>query len=328
MASIIGTNLKNRLTGTPTADLIKGLGGDDQLFGLDGNDAIYGGAGNDRIDGGDGNDKLLGESGSDVLLGGRGADRLDGGVGSDVLNGGDGNDVLIGGSGDDALAGGLGNDLLMPGLGIADVLGGAGGFDKLSYANTAISVSLGLGPDGSVLIDGGAGGGASGIEAVEGSSVGDEISLTGPLFAFGAGGNDNLFTQNLGQSTTLAHTLRGDDGNDTLTGHSALIEHFWLQLGRGMDFVIGLTHNQDELVLSATEFNLPRILVGGPLSASAFLIASVPVAQTAEHRILFDTDDGTLWADLDGSASQFYSVPIADLSGTPFFDNTDFLIIA
>src|SRR5262249_8462508 len=55
-APIVGDDTDNTLTGTPIADVIRGLGGNDTLSGLGGEDILEGGDGNDVLDGGAGID--------------------------------------------------------------------------------------------------------------------------------------------------------------------------------------------------------------------------------------------------------------------------------
>lgn len=57
--TIIGTDSRDRLTGTDLSETIKGLGGNDRIKAGDGNDIIEGGLGNDR---------LFGEEGSDTFV--------------------------------------------------------------------------------------------------------------------------------------------------------------------------------------------------------------------------------------------------------------------
>lgn len=117
MATIIGTNAKNKLVSLAASDTLLGLGANDILLGNGGNDTIRGGTGNDIIDGGTGNDKLFGEAGNDKIKGGAGLDTIDGGAGNDTADGGLGNDTVKGGSGNDTLTGGAGNDLISGGTG-------------------------------------------------------------------------------------------------------------------------------------------------------------------------------------------------------------------
>lgn len=92
---IIGTDDRDRLTGTLLADTIFGRSGDDIIFGLDGNDVLHGEAGNDFIDAGAGNDIVYGGGEDDTILGGAGDDRLYGEAGNDRMTGGEGDDTFI-----------------------------------------------------------------------------------------------------------------------------------------------------------------------------------------------------------------------------------------
>ena len=96
-ATIVGTAARDRLRGTPRADVIVALGGNDVIRGGRGNDLICAGAGNDRVRGDSHGDRLFGQSGKDRLNGGAGSDRLQGGAGKDLLNGGPQRDTCLGG---------------------------------------------------------------------------------------------------------------------------------------------------------------------------------------------------------------------------------------
>ncbi|MGQ0592846.1 MAG: S8 family serine peptidase, partial [Gammaproteobacteria bacterium] len=74
-ATVVGTDVRDILFGSPRDDVIHGLAGNDTIAGLDGNDVICGGPGRDRLSGHRGNDMLFGEAGNDVLKGGPGGDR-------------------------------------------------------------------------------------------------------------------------------------------------------------------------------------------------------------------------------------------------------------
>jgi hemolysin type calcium-binding protein len=75
VATIVGSNAKDRLKGTRKRDVIAALAGNDTVRGLRGNDIICGGKGRDKLLGGPGRDKLLGGPGRDKLLGGPGRDK-------------------------------------------------------------------------------------------------------------------------------------------------------------------------------------------------------------------------------------------------------------
>jgi hypothetical protein len=73
--TVVGTNGRDVLRGTPQADRLDGRGGDDRLFGNGGADVLVGGAGNDVLVGGAGSDRLVARDGSpDVLQCGAGSD--------------------------------------------------------------------------------------------------------------------------------------------------------------------------------------------------------------------------------------------------------------
>lgn len=121
-------------TGKAARDIWHGTAGNDVARGWGGNDSLYGAGGDDKIYGDDGDDGLYGEAGHDQLFGGNGIDALFGGDGNDWLDGGAGNDYLSGGAGNNKVYGGAGNDTIA--------------FShRPDYAE----------PDGSGVIDGGAG---------------------------------------------------------------------------------------------------------------------------------------------------------------------------
>src|SRR5262249_12445573 len=223
---IIGDDGDNTLTGTPIADVIRGLGGNDTLSGLAGEDFLDGGPGNDTLDGGTGSDTASYASatrGVTVSLavtgpqdtGGAGVDTL---VSIENLTGSAFDDTLIGNAGDNALRGGAGNDILIGGAG-ADAFDGGDGFDLVSYeTNTLVVPLLNLTPidfSGSSGVGGDATGDTfANIEGVIGSPNNDLI--TGRLGVadaiFGGAGNDIIDGQGGGD------TINGGVGNDLLFG--------------------------------------------------------------------------------------------------------------
>ena len=237
------------------------------LLGGDGNDTLAGGSGNDSIDGGNNDDQISGGLGNDALIGGSGIDTLaetvdgnmtltttglSGALGADtystfekaILTGGGsgnvlnasgvststfgvtlvglgGNDTLTGGAGPDNLQGGDGNDLLNGGAG-NDTIDGGNDDDSITGGLGADSLTGGSGTD--VLVETGAGifgltaSGTSGTLGIDTFFSGFEgASLTG------GSGNDTINAS----SASVAVTLNGGAGNDTLTG------------GAGSDVLIG-----------------------------------------------------------------------------------------
>jgi Ca2+-binding RTX toxin-like protein len=130
---IIGTDGKDKLTGTSGNDLIFGLGDKDTIDGSGGNDCILGGDGNDSLKGSNGNDVILGGAGDDTIDGGNDNDTLRGNDGNDTVGGGNDNDNIQGGADDDSVNGGTGNDVLYGNSG-TDSVNGSTGTDKCGAA--------------------------------------------------------------------------------------------------------------------------------------------------------------------------------------------------
>jgi Ca2+-binding RTX toxin-like protein len=197
MATLIGGDDNETLTGTSGADLIKGFGGDDELVGGDGDDTLAGGAGNDIISGEGGTntivysgdyadyiidwdlhqftitDTVADRDGVDTVTGAWYFEFADQTVAWTTFQGAD----ITGTSGDDTLVG----------TSLPEIIQGAGGNDSLTGGDGHDSITAGSGND---TIDGGAGD--------------DEIySGAGNDSLFGGAGNDVIYTQS---------------GNDTVDG--------------------------------------------------------------------------------------------------------------
>lgn len=92
---LVGTSVKDTISGREGNDEIYGLAGNDTISGDDGNDTIYGGSGDDKIDGNNGTDTLYGGSGNDNINGNNDNDRIIGGYGADTLTGNGGGDTFV-----------------------------------------------------------------------------------------------------------------------------------------------------------------------------------------------------------------------------------------
>ncbi len=230
------------LIGGDVDDSLLGGDGDDTLVGSLGNDSENGELGNDTLDQGaasNGSDTLIGGGGTgdivtytaralpvvvtvgsgandgasgenddvrsdvEVVVGGSAADSLT--CASSVactLRGGPGADTLVGRAGGDTLSGEAGDDLLQPGAG-DDVINGGAGTDTVSYADSAVAVTVVLGTVGTPSTNNGASGENDSIDFVE-NVVGSDFNdtLTG-------NGADNRITGGAGNDT-----LSGGAGND------------------------------------------------------------------------------------------------------------------
>lgn len=285
--SSLGTTLtggsgNDTITGSVAADLILGGLGNDIATAGDGNDTVFSGGGNDSLSGGNGADILRGNAGNDVFSGGAGDDVLDGGDGTDIvsetadvnftltdssltglgtdvltlieqafltggslanlidaqgftgsttLSGGSADDTLRGGSGNDVLVGGVGNDSLDGGLGNDSLTGGTGNDALVGNAGTDLLI---------VTVDGN-------ITLTNTSVVGEGTdTVNGIEQAQLNGGLGNNTISALG--ATLATTLNGGAGNDTLIGGNGD------DLFNGGDGVDAISATGTNIVLSDATF--------------------------------------------------------------------------
>ena len=120
---ILGNNLPETISSTPSNDTIYGYAGNDTINGGKGGeewsfalDSMEGGSGgNDYIDGGLGNDLIFATDGNDTIIGGAGNDTISDFGGSNLLIGGAGNDSILA-FGVDTVIGGTGADTLRLGF--------------------------------------------------------------------------------------------------------------------------------------------------------------------------------------------------------------------
>ena len=222
-------------------------------------------------------DDLQGTANSDEINGRGGNDTLSGLDGSDTLNGGAGDDVLAGGRGRDTLVGGGGNDTYIV-LGSDTIVEGAGqGTDTaITTANFRLSENV----ENLVLMQGRRGWGNEGDNVLTGN-IRDNILA-------GEGGND---------------TLIGGVGVDELTG-GAGSDMFVLNAEASAsnrdkirDFAIG----EDTIVLDSAVF---AGLEAGELSADNFVSSRNGNAVDGDDYILYESDTGRLFYDVDGSGAE------------------------
>jgi Ca2+-binding RTX toxin-like protein len=271
MATFNGSNGRNNITGTSSADDVYARGGNDTVGAGGGDDTIYGGTGNDSLLGEAGNDIIFGEDGADQLFGGDGADTLDGGTGNDALNGGVGDDLLIGGAGTDTIVGGEGIDTVdysAEGAGVSVNLatgsasGTTAGTDILSQIENVIATGFAdaiTGNAGDNLIDAGAG------DDTVSAGSGDDTVL-------GGAGNDQI---DAGVTTLPASTPL--DFNWSLAGpDEANIAGGVTQDTGGITVSVGFTNDG-----AATEFSVE--------SSSSIYVASGETFSTNSSLFLYGT---------------------------------------
>ena len=304
-----------------------------------------------------------GGAGNDVLNGGILADNLIGGADNDTISGGDGNDSIKGGAGADSLIGGIGDDTFLANLNEAeyDTLQGGDGIDTLQRTTDGgqgnLVLNQFLASNGIERVNLDAGGSNRNID---GNANDNNLDFSATTLlsgsVFGQGGNDTITATNSATRTydggagndllnggsaadnliggTGADTISGGGGNDTIVGGAGADS---LTGGGGSDrFVF---NNSSEGLDTITDFD-PTATTGdlfnvsssgfatigglGTLAASRFTIGAT--ATTASQRFIYDSSNGNLWFDSDGTGSTA-QVKIAQLSTGLALSNTNFNIV-
>jgi Ca2+-binding RTX toxin-like protein len=322
--------------------------------------SVNGLAGNDTISASNSAARTYnGDAGNDVLNGGTNNDILNGGADNDTISGGNGNDTINGGTGNDSLSGGDGNDTFLANESEAefDVLQGGSGTDTLQRiaggtANFVLDTFLASNGIERVQMD------ASGNRAIDGNGNDNILDFSATTFfntlsVNGLAGNDTISASN-----SAARTYNGDAGNDVLNGGTnndilnGGADNDTISGGNGNDTINGGTGNDSltggggsdrfvfnnslEGIDTITDFDPTADLFNvsssgfatigglGTLGASRFFLGAA--ATTANHRFIYDSSNGNLWFDSDGTgvAGQ---VQIAQLSTGLALSNTNFNII-
>jgi Ca2+-binding RTX toxin-like protein len=325
------------------------------VFGQGGSDTITATNSATRTyDGGAGNDVLNGGILADNLIGGADNDTISGGVGNDSIKGGAGADSLIGGIGDDTFLANLNeaeNDTLQGGDGIVTLQrttdGGQGNLvlNQFLASNGIERVNLDAGGSNR-NIDGNANDNNLDFSAttllsgsVFGQGGNDIITATNSATRTYDGGADNDVLNGGSVADNLIGgagdgTISGGGGNDTIVGGTGLDS---LTGGSGSDrFVF---NNASEGIDTITDFD-PTATTGdlfnvsssgfatigglGTLAASRFTIGAA--ATTASQRFIYNSSNGNLWFDSDGTGA-INQVQIAQLSTGLALSNTNFNIV-
>lgn len=153
----------------------------------------------------------------------------------------------------------------------------------------------------------------------------ENLTLTGSSAINGTG---NTFNNTItGNSTN--NTLSGSDGNDTLSGGDG---NDTLNGGSGADqFRLSSSNNAFAMIQDFSDAEGDSIQIGSgdsiQLKASQFMAgAGIRTATTLGQRVLYDTDNGDLFYDADGSGIQFNSVHIATLANQATLNTTNIYI--
>ncbi len=324
--TIAGGDDNDTVDGGDDDDSIDGDGGDDSLDGGTDKDTITGGNGEDTIDGGDGNDDINGGNDEDSIDGGLGKDTLDGDDEDDTINGGDGNDSITGGSDDDELNGDIGSDKLY-GEANQDTLNGGDGTDSLVGGDDEDELNGGLGND--KLYGGDSlGGGADGDDTLNGDGGNDKLyGEAGADELNGGDGNDEI------RGGAVNDTINGGLGKDSKLYGEAGDDVFLFDTALGTanlktlkDFS-SVVNGDDSFQLDNDIFTAAFIGGVGALNAAHFISgAGVAAAVDADDFLIYNTSNGKLYYDADGSGAGA-AVQIALVSTKIALTAADFTII-
>ncbi|CAN7261538.1 choice-of-anchor Q domain-containing protein [Rhizobium sp. LjRoot254] len=344
------------ISGASGNDTLSGGNGNDRIAGGDGNDTLLGETGSDTLSGGAGSDTITGAEANDVIDGGNGVDDLDGGTGNDTVAGGAGADVLAGGEGRDTLSYAASNAAVVIDLSASAVQGGhATGDVILSFENAIGSrfADILTGDDVSNTFEGGIGGDtlagglgsdtlsyASSLKGVTinlksgvaggGDAKGDQFTdfenVIGSRFDDVITGDDgdNDLDGGAGNDILIGgdgfNRLIGGKGIDKLTG-GADLDRFYLSPDKADRDVIS-DFSDDILVIEARLFGPgfgaddKAAVWGGELDAALFVANTTGLAESAEDRLIYNTETGKLFLDVNGSANGGSRL-IATFIGTP-----------
>jgi len=351
------------LSGSDGNDRLDGGKGRDNLSGGEGNDKLYGGADDDDLSGDEGNDRLDGGKGDDWLYGGAGSDYLSGGAGDDTLDGrdspivtdpskpptptndrllgGDGNDTIMAGDGDYAL-GGKGVDTLR-----LSIYGSSASSDytvfSLDFSKVTGRKAADIGHKGiqagqfekvSVYIsDMDAG------SAITGSKGNDTISVDGKAGVIHGGSGDDALSAYQYGSTNPADgiVVNGGKGNDKLSGSGNVTlvggagdDQFTLSDSSGG--TIADFSGKDYFLVHASNFqyydyDLDKYVTPTFDLNNLLVVGTDPKPATTLAQFLYDTDDGKLYCDIDGTGAKFDLQLVTTLANKAVLKASDFVLV-
>jgi Ca2+-binding RTX toxin-like protein len=347
---INGTEGNDSLVGGPGNDTINGLGGNDTLVGNGGDDFLHGGLGSDSLDGGVGDDIYYFGAGDVIAADAGGTDTVwaevsytlgatsnlenlrlvgtaaitaNGNNFSNTIWGNDANNSSINGrAGNDTMFGMGGNDTFDMSTGGTstygnDVIDGGSGVDTVDFganARSSVNVNLAAG----TMSGGGDGGTGSAILASIENAVGGNFNdvLTGNAannFFYGGNGAD---------------TLRGGSGNDWLQGGAGGDSFVLDSMGEfNSDFIADYAAGSDGLQLDSdvfTAIGMPGNFTAG--DARFWAAAGATSGHDADDRLIYNTANGNLFYDADGSGADAAQL-VAVLQSQPALGAADIAVI-
>jgi Ca2+-binding RTX toxin-like protein len=233
---------------------------------------------------------ITGTEDGETLTGTLGDDTINALGGDDVVSGGAGADQINGGDGFDFLSGQAGNDVV-DGGNDDDFLFGGDGNDQLS--------------------------GQAGNDALFGDNGNDQLSGGGDNDSLEGGAGDDTLDGGGGDDF-----LSGGPGADVLTGGDGADAFFFQLASDGPDEITDFAGGIDKILVRADGFG-GGLTAGGPVS---LVSGATPSASDDSGQFLYDTDDGRLYWDADGTGAGA-AVLVATLSSTPTLTASDFFVV-
>lgn len=296
-------------------------------------------------------ENAIGGSGNDTLTGNNADNSFSGGSGDDTLLGGGGNDSLNGGTGRDMMTGGAGNDTYYIDN-LSDIITEKS-FEGTDTVQSSITLTLGTNVENLILTGSAAinGTGNSSGNSVTGNSANNTLyGGYGADILYGGTGNDTLDGGTATTYDTSNDTLYGELGDDVLWGGkgfdyldggsgsdwlSGWLGNDKLTGGSGSDFFIFNSFNDgiDSITDFSTVFDTIGISAagfGGGLIANSSLVTNQfyngIAATTADHRFIYNANNGALYFDQDGIGLTG-QIQIATISSGLAMTNNDIYII-
>lgn len=326
--SLYGNALDNILNGAAMlSNYLYGNAGNDSLYGGDRQDMLVGGNGDDYIDGGTGSDNIAyhtASTGVTVNLSITGAQNTVGAGMDTLLN----VENILGSSYNDTLTGNAANNRFQS-MGGNDVIdGGDGAFDLIEFTNVFAAVNVNM-SDWSIQSTNMQRIGTltlSNIEGVSGSVYNDTLTgSSGADYLNGYAGND-VIDGGAGDDYlaggSSADTLTGGEGKDTFI----LGSDRGLGIQNSVDTITDFNLIDDSFRLISADFTVFIGVTGGLASSNFVAGADKTTATDADDYIIYNSTNGNVFYDADGSGSSYSSVLIADVTNGLALTHSHFTI--
>ena len=121
-------------------------------------------------------------------------------------------------------------------------------------------------------------------------------------------------------------TIDGGAGRDRLGGGFGADQFVLAAKGVDRDTIADFDAASDGFIVEVAKFPTAAGLVAGTSLGSAFLAHAADAALGAEDRFIYNTSNGKLWFDADGTGVKA-GVLIAVLTGAPVVSESDFLLV-